>query len=53
MFFQIFLQPLVKQCAIIPDKRGISKFPHELPNNLRLRKLEYIRKVYELLRMIT
>ena len=35
MFYQIFLKPQVKQCAIITYKHGI----YELPNNLRLRIL--------------
>ena len=26
------------QCAIITYKHGMSKLPHELPNDLRLRK---------------
>ena len=39
MFYQIFLSPQVKQCAIITDKHGIYKLRHELPNNLRLRIL--------------
>ena len=36
MFYQIFLSPQVKQCAIITYKHGIYK----LPNDLRLRILE-------------
>ena len=39
MFYQIFLSPQVQQCAIITYKHGIYKFPHELPNDLRLRIL--------------
>ena len=39
MFYQIFLSPQVKQCAIITYKHGIYELPHELPNNLRLRIL--------------
>ena len=35
MFCQILLSPKVKQCAIITDKHGIYKLPHELPNDLR------------------
>ena len=38
MFYQIFLSPQVKQWAIIIDKHDIYELPHELPNNLRLRK---------------
>ena len=40
MFYQIFLSPQVKQCAIITCKHGIYELPHELPNDLRLRKTE-------------
>ena len=39
MFYQIFLSPKVKRCAIITYKHGIYEFPHELPNDLRLRIL--------------
>ena len=39
MFYQIFLSPQVKQCAIITYKHDIYELPHELPNNLRLRNL--------------
>ena len=39
MFYQIFLSPQVKWCAIITSKHGIYEFPHELPNDLRLRVL--------------
>ena len=39
MFYQIFLSPQVKRCAIITSKHGIYEFPHELPNDLRLRVL--------------
>ena len=39
MFYQIFLSLQVKQSAIISNKHGIYKLPHELPNDLRLRNL--------------
>ena len=39
MFYQIFLSPQVKRCAIITYKHGIYKMPHELLNDLRLRIL--------------
>ena len=55
MFYQIFLSPQVKRCAIITYKHGIYELSHELPNNLRfkdLRKLETIRKLSEPDRMI-
>ena len=32
MFYQIFLSPQVKRCAIITRKHGIYLVPHELPN---------------------
>ena len=40
MFYQIFLSPQVKRCAIITDKHGIYELPHELPKDLRPRKLQ-------------
>ena len=43
MFYQILHSPQVKRCAIINYKYGISKWLHELPNDLR--KFECIRKV--------
>ena len=51
MFYQIFLSPQVKRWAIITYKHGIYEVPHELPNDLRLRKLGIIRKVSKLDRM--
>ena len=39
IFYQIFLSPQVKRCAIIPYINDIYKLPHELSNNLRLRIL--------------
>ena len=46
MFYQIFLSPQVKRWAIIIYKHGIYELSHELPNDLRLRKLGNISKVY-------
>ena len=46
MFYQTFLSPQVKQCAIITYKHCIYKLPRELPNDLRLRILA-IRKYQE------
>ena len=40
MFYQIFLSPQGKDCAIITDKDGIYKLPHELPNILGLKVLQ-------------
>ena len=39
MFYQIFLSPQVKRCAINTYNHGIYGLPHELPNDLRLRKV--------------
>ena len=42
MFYELFLSPQVKRCAIITYKHDIYdiyEFPHELPNDLRLRIL--------------
>ena len=39
MFYQVFLSPQMKRCAIIADTHGIYKFPHDLPNDLKLRIL--------------
>ena len=36
MFYQIFLLPQVKQCAITTYKHGMYDLPHKLPNDLRL-----------------
>ena len=38
MFYQIFLLPQVKRCAIITYKLGVYGFSHELSNDLKLRK---------------
>ena len=35
MFYQTFLSPQVKRCAIITYKHGIDELPYELPNNLK------------------
>ena len=40
LFYQIFLSPQVKQCAIISYKHGIYELPNELLNDLKLRILE-------------
>ena len=45
MFYEIFLSPQVKRIAIISNKHGIYELPHELPNDLRLRKLGNIKKI--------
>ena len=39
MFYQIFLSPQVKPCAIITYKHDIYQLPHESPNDLRLKIL--------------
>ena len=45
MFYQIYLSPQVKRWAIISYKHGIYELSHELPNDLRLRKLRDLRKL--------
>ena len=40
MFYQIFLSPQVKRWTIINYKHGIYELPHELLNDLRLRKVQ-------------
>ena len=52
MFYQILLSPQKKRCAIISYKYGIYRFPNELPNDVRLRKLGNIGKVSKLHRTI-
>ena len=39
MFYQIFLSPQVKLCAIVTHKYGMNEFPHELLNDFTLRIL--------------
>ena len=39
MFYQVFLSPEVKKCAVITNKHGIYELPHEFPDDLRLRIL--------------
>ena len=51
MFDEIFLQTQVKRIVIISNKHGAYKLPHELPNNLRLKKLGNI-KISKLYRII-
>ena len=38
-FYQIFLSPKVKRCAIITHRHGMYDLPHKLPNDLRLKIL--------------
>ena len=40
IFYQLFLSPQVKRCAIISYKQGINELPHKLPNDLRLKILD-------------
>ena len=37
MIYQIFPLPQVKRSAIVNNKQGMYKLPHELPNDLRLK----------------
>ena len=39
MFYQVFLSPEVKKCAVITHKHGIYELPHEFQDDLRLRIL--------------
>ena len=39
MFSQMFLSAHVKRCVIITYKHGIYEFPHDFPNDLRLKIL--------------
>ena len=47
IYDQILFSPQVKQRVIISNKHGIYELPHELPNNLRLRKYQENPKVLE------
>ena len=40
MFYQIFLSPQVKRCAIIIYKYGIHELPHQLPNDLKSKEVK-------------
>ena len=39
MFYEIFLSPQVKRCAIVYYKDGTCELPHKLSDDLRLRIL--------------
>ena len=39
MFCKILISPQMNRCEVVPYKHGIYELPHELPNDLRLRKL--------------
>ena len=39
MFYQVFVSPQGKRCAIITYKHGIYGLSHELPKDLKLRNL--------------
>ena len=41
MFYQIFLSPQVKQCAIITYKHDMYELTQELPNDLGLIRKKY------------
>ena len=49
MFYQIFLSPQVKRWTIINYKHGIYELPHELPNDLTLRKLGNMSKLHRMM----
>ena len=44
--YQNFFSPQVKRSVIISNKHGIYKLPHELLNDLRLRKVGKVRKIF-------
>ena len=48
MFYQIFRSPQVKRSAIISNKHGIYEVPHELSNDVKLRKFWKVRKISKL-----
>ena len=48
MFDKIFVSLQVKRIVIISNKHGIYELPHELPNDLRLRKFGNIKKISKL-----
>ena len=52
MFYQIFLSPQVKRIVIISNKHGIYELPHELPNDLSLKKSGNIKKIPNFHRII-
>ena len=52
MFYQIFLPLKAKRCAIITHKHGIYELTHELPNDLRFRRLGDMWKESKLHRML-
>ena len=52
IFYQILFSPQVKRSVIISNKHGIYELLLELPNDLRLNKLENIRKISKLCRII-
>lgn len=45
LFCETFLSPQVKRHVIISNKYGIKSFTHELPKNVRLRKLGNIKEI--------
>ena len=52
IFYQILFSPQVKRSVIVSNKHGIYELLLELPNDLRLNKLENIRKISKLCRII-
>ena len=41
LLYQFLIRPQVKRRVIISNKHGIYELPHDLPNDLKLRILEY------------
>ena len=52
MFYQMFLEPIVKRSPIISNKQGVYELPHVLPNDLRLRIIESKEKYGESLNLV-
>ena len=52
MFYLVFISPQAKRCAIITYRHGIYELSNEWLNDLILRKLENMRNVADLDRMI-
>ena len=52
MFDKISVSPQVKRIVILSNKHGIYELPHELPNDLRLKKLGKIKNISKRHRII-
>ena len=52
MFYQFFLQPIVKRSPIVGNKQGVYELPDVLSNDLRLRITENKEKYGESLNLL-